>query len=192
VLQLLESDDSDDRAAAVSALAEIADVSSGSVVPVLPTLAETIDDLSLERQRELSTIFEAVASESPEEISDEVIESLVEFYGQDIEYWQQDTEVAREILETGLSVAESVGSTEMRLSCHVALGEVALKEENSDVAAEHFEAVLDSDDLSRVTNALSRSLQSAAASTERPATGVLREKRSRDRAERGTQPSTEE
>ncbi len=161
---LFESDDSDDRAAAVSALSEIADVSPESVVPILPTLADTIDDLCLERQRELSAIFETVASDSPNEVPDDAIERLTEFYSKDIDYWQQDTEVAQEALKSGLSIAECVEAPKLRVACHVALGEIALRENDYDVATAHFETVLDSDGLSRVTNAVSPSLEGTVAS----------------------------
>jgi DNA-binding transcriptional ArsR family regulator len=164
VLRLLESDDSGDRAAAVSAVSEIADASPESVVPVLPTLADTIDSLCLERQRELSAIFETVASDSPDEIPDDAIERLTEFYSKDIDYWQQDTEVAQEALESGLSIAECVEAPKLRVACHVALGEIALRGNDYDVATAHFETVLDSDGLSRVTNAVSPSLEGTVAS----------------------------
>jgi tetratricopeptide (TPR) repeat protein len=145
--RLLESGDSDDRAAAVSALSEIADASPESVVPVLPTLADTIDDLCLEQQRELSTIFETVASNSPDEISDDVIESLAVFYAQDVDYWQQDMGMARQMLQSGLSVAEHAESDKARISCYTGLGEIALNREKYEVAVDHFNTVLNMDQI---------------------------------------------
>ncbi|MEZ3143578.1 hypothetical protein [Halobaculum sp. MBLA0143] len=141
VLRLLESDDSDDRAAAVSALSEIASASPESVVPALPTLAERIDDLPLERQRAVSAIFAAVASDAPGGISDEVIGRLGEFYAQDIDHWRQDPEVARETLQTGLAVAASVGASRVRSVCLGALESIDSVEENHDVTADRPETV---------------------------------------------------
>ena len=136
VLRLLESDDSDDRAAAVSALSEIASASPESVVPALPTLAERIDDLCLDRERDVSVIFGAVASDAPDEISDDEIDRLAELYAQDIEHWQQDPEAARETLQAGLAVAAGVGASRVRSVCLAALEEIDSVEENRDVTAD--------------------------------------------------------
>lgn len=164
LLRLLESADSDDREAAVSALATVVDACPESVAAVLPTLADTANELSLGRQRDLSTIFETVATEAPDAVSGDAVERLAGFYAQNFDYWRQNPELARETLETGLSVAESVGAPGLRVACHVALGELALEGDDYDAAADHFETALDSDDRSRVTNAVSSSLEGRVAS----------------------------
>lgn len=159
ILRLLESDASEDRGAAVSALAGIAKTSPEVVVPVLSELSGVVGELRLERQLAVSEIFEAVSSESPDDVPESAVERLIDLYGQGVEYWQRDFEVAREILNSGLEIGSNLGEDAIQIVCHGALGQIERRCDNLDEAKRHFEASLKSSEALGSDQGKARSLE---------------------------------